>query len=121
MAVESPQNSNNIFGYNRCLEQNKNNIFYNFQRTCIWRIAKRSIDIKNFDNDIKTKTELISKWNEGWNCLFDAINSLTEKDLEKEIYIRNMGHSVSEAINRQLAHYPYHIGQIGVYWKNNSK
>ena len=67
---------------------------------------------KEFNNDIKTKTELLLKWNEGWNCLFEAINPLTEKDLEKEIYIRNMGHSISEAINRQLAHYPYHIGQI---------
>ncbi|GAL82761.1 hypothetical conserved protein [Algibacter lectus] len=67
---------------------------------------------EEFNDDIKTKEELLSKWNEGWECLFNAINPLTEKDLEKEIYIRNMGHSVSEAINRQLAHYPYHIGQI---------
>jgi len=67
---------------------------------------------EEFDNDIKTKTELLSKWNEGWNCLFKAINPLTENNLDKEIYIRNMGHSVTEAINRQLAHYSYHIGQI---------
>lgn len=67
---------------------------------------------EEFDNDIQTKSELISKWNEGWECLFKAINPLTESDLETEIYIRNMGHSVSEAILRQLAHYPYHIGQI---------
>jgi hypothetical protein len=65
-----------------------------------------------FDNDIKTKEELIFKWNQGWSCLFDTINQLTDNDLDKIIYIRNMGHSVSEAINRQLAHYPYHIGQI---------
>lgn len=65
-----------------------------------------------FDNDIKTKEELIARWNEGWKCLFDAIAPLTTADEEKEIYIRNMGHSVLEAINRQLAHYPYHIGQI---------
>ena len=65
-----------------------------------------------FEAIIKTKEELITKWNQGWECLFNAINGLTEKDLEKEIYIRNMGHSISEAINRQLAHYPYHIGQI---------
>ena len=67
---------------------------------------------EEFDNDINSKKELLNKWNEGWECLFNTINSLTEKDLEKEIYIRNMGHSVTEAINRQLAHYPYHIGQI---------
>jgi len=64
---------------------------------------------EEFDNDIKTKEELLFKWNAGWECLFHAINPLTEKDLEKEIYIRNMGHSILEAINRQLAHYSYHI------------
>ena len=58
------------------------------------------------------KKELVSKWNEGWKCLFEALEPLAEKDLEKEIYIRNMGHSILEAINRQLTHYPYHIGQI---------
>ena len=67
---------------------------------------------EEFCNDIKTKTELLAKWNEGWNCLFKVINLLTDKDLEKEIHIRNMEHSVTEAINRQLAHYSYHIGQI---------
>jgi Protein of unknown function (DUF1572) len=65
-----------------------------------------------FDNDIANRAELLAKWNEGWNCLFNAINPLTEEDLTKEIYIRNMGHTVVEAINRQLAHYPYHVGQI---------
>ncbi|MCL7753443.1 DUF1572 family protein [Polaribacter sp. Z022] len=67
---------------------------------------------EEFDNDIKTKKELLSKWNEGWDCLFNAIIPLTENDLEKEVYIRNMGHSVVEAINRQIAHYSYHVGQI---------
>jgi hypothetical protein len=65
-----------------------------------------------FENDIKNKEELLVKWNEGWNCLFDALNALTANDLEKIIYIRNEGHTVMEAINRQLAHYPYHIGQM---------
>src|SRR3954466_298804 len=65
-----------------------------------------------FENDIRTKAELLSKWNEGWKCLLDTLNSLEEEDLEKTIYIRNQGHSVMEAINRQLAHYPYHVGQI---------
>ena len=65
-----------------------------------------------FENDIKTRQELTDKWNEGWMCLFNAINSLTLDDLEKIIYIRNQGHTVTEAINRQLAHYPYHVGQI---------
>lgn len=65
-----------------------------------------------FDNDLKNKEELLAKWNEGWQCLFDALDPLTAADLEKEIFIRNMGHSVVEAINRQLAHYCSHIGQI---------
>ncbi|MGB4968477.1 MAG: DUF1572 domain-containing protein [Saprospiraceae bacterium] len=65
-----------------------------------------------FYNDIHSRQELIDKWNEGWSCLFTAIKALNQKDLEKTVYIRNMGHSVMEAINRQLAHYPYHIGQI---------
>ena len=65
-----------------------------------------------FENDIKSKAELIAVWNKGWDCFFNTINSLTENDLQKIIYIRNQGHTVMEAINRQLAHYPYHIGQI---------
>lgn len=65
-----------------------------------------------FENDIKTKAELLQKWDNGWTCLFNTLQSLSEDDLEKIIYIRNQGHSVLEAINRQLAHYPYHIGQI---------
>ena len=65
-----------------------------------------------FENTIQSKEELLHKWNEGWNCLFNAIDALTEDDLDKIIYIRNQGHSVTEAINRQLAHYSYHVGQI---------
>lgn len=65
-----------------------------------------------FDNDLSDRTALLAKWNEGWTCLFQALNALTESDLTKEISIRNQGHTVTEAINRQLAHYPYHIGQI---------
>ena len=67
---------------------------------------------EEFENDITTRKEMIDKWNEGWQCLSDALNSLKDNDLDKIIYIRNMGHSITEAINRQLAHYPYHIGQI---------
>lgn len=65
-----------------------------------------------FENDIKSKEALVQKWNEGWNCLFDTLNSLKETDFSKTIHIRNQGHSVVEAINRQLAHYPYHVGQM---------
>src|SRR5690606_7003024 len=65
-----------------------------------------------FENDIKSRAEMLEKWEEGWNCLFNAIRPLKEEDLSRIIYIRNQGHTVMEAINRQLAHYPYHIGQI---------
>jgi Protein of unknown function (DUF1572) len=65
-----------------------------------------------FENDIASREELLEKWNAGWQCLFDAINPLEPADLERIIYIRNQGHTVLEAINRQLAHYPYHVGQM---------
>ena len=65
-----------------------------------------------FTNPFQNKEELIIHWNKGWDCLMNALNQLTEADLEKLIYIRNDGHTVTEAINRQLAHYPYHIGQM---------
>ncbi|MEJ7585941.1 MAG: DUF1572 domain-containing protein [Ferruginibacter sp.] len=65
-----------------------------------------------FQNDYQNKEEMVTKWEEGWNCLLGTLDNLTTDDLAKEIFIRNMGHTVLEAINRQLAHYPYHIGQI---------
>lgn len=68
---------------------------------------------EEFESDIKTKEEMFDKWNQGWTCLFTALDSISEEDLDsKVVYIRNEGHSITEAINRQLAHYPYHIGQI---------
>ena len=67
---------------------------------------------REFEDTYETKNQLIENWNTGWQCLFDAIKPLTEDDLERIIYIRNQGHTVTEAINRQLAHYAYHIGQI---------
>ena len=65
-----------------------------------------------FESVIKTKDELLQRWNEGWECLFDALNSINENNFNTKIYIRNQEHSIIEAINRQLAHYSYHIGQI---------
>lgn len=65
-----------------------------------------------FCNDLGSKEEVLAKWNEGWNCLFQAIEPLTYEDLDKEIFIRNQGHTVMEALLRQLAHYSYHVGQI---------
>ncbi|AQX13923.1 hypothetical protein BAX94_04795 [Elizabethkingia meningoseptica] len=65
-----------------------------------------------FENDFNTKEELIEYWNKGWDVFLTTLESLTSDDLEKIIYIRNQGHTVMEALNRQLAHYPYHVGQI---------
>ncbi len=65
-----------------------------------------------FENDWNSRAILMEKWEEGWKCLFNALDSITDDDLEKIIYIRNEGHTALEAINRQLAHYPYHVGQI---------
>jgi hypothetical protein len=65
-----------------------------------------------FENDLKTKAEVIEVWNKGWDRLFKTLEEIKPEDLERIIYIRNEGHTVMEAINRQLAHYPYHVGQI---------
>jgi len=65
-----------------------------------------------FENDIKTSAEIIAIWDKGWERLFKTLDEIKPDDLEKIIYIRNEGHTVMEAINRQLAHYPYHVGQI---------
>ena len=65
-----------------------------------------------FESIIKTREELLEKWNAGWACLLSTLHALKAEDLSRIIYIRNQGHTVMEAINRQLAHYPYHIGQI---------
>jgi hypothetical protein len=67
---------------------------------------------EEFTDKLQNKTELMQQWNKGWDCLFNTLVNLKEDDLDKIIYIRNDGHTVVEAINRQLAHYPYHIGQM---------
>lgn len=65
-----------------------------------------------FQNTQSSREEVLRQWEEGWQCLFNALHALKEDDLTREVFIRNQGHTVMEAINRQLAHYPYHIGQI---------
>ncbi|MGN6602198.1 MAG: DinB family protein [Ginsengibacter sp.] len=65
-----------------------------------------------FEKVISSKEELIKKWNEGWQCVLDALKSLKEEDLSKTIFIRKEPHNVGDAINRQMAHYSNHVGQI---------
>ena len=59
-----------------------------------------------------TRESLTKYWEDGWRILFDAIEPLTEEDFSKTVTIRGQPHSIVEAINRQLTHYSYHIGQI---------
>lgn len=65
-----------------------------------------------FEDQKLSKTELMEFWEKGWKCCFEIIDNLKPEDLEKTIYIRNEAHTVIDAVNRQLAHYPYHVGQI---------
>ncbi len=88
-----------------------------------WRQRDDEFEIHNY-----SKQQVIELWNKGWQCVFDALGSLNEDDLLKTIYIRKEALTVIDAINRQLAHYPHHIGQIlfigkmikGGQWKNLS-
>ena len=70
-----------------------------------------------FEENHTNKIELMAFWEKGWDCLFDAVNALQTEQLSDIVYIRKEGHTVMDAINRQLAHYPYHIGQIVFYAK----
>ena len=59
-----------------------------------------------------SKGELTALWNKGWDCCLQAIKNLGDADLLMTITIRSEALTVVDAINRQLAHYPYHVGQI---------
>jgi len=59
-----------------------------------------------------TREALLALWEQGWQCLFGALEPLSEQDLQRTVTIRGEAHSVMQAINRQIAHYPYHCGQI---------
>ena len=72
-----------------------------------WRNRDDEFEMHRF-----TKAELLEKWNEGWKVFLDTLESLKEGDLSKNITIRSQPLNVVDAINRQLAHYSYHVGQI---------
>ena len=59
-----------------------------------------------------TRGDLMQVWNDGWERIFQALEPLSNKDLEREVFIRGEAHSVMQAISRQIAHYAYHCGQI---------
>jgi len=72
-----------------------------------WRKRDDEFEVHQF-----SKQQLLDKWNEGWKVLLDTLESLTESDLSKTITIRSHPLNVVDAINRQLAHYSSHVGQI---------
>ena len=65
-----------------------------------------------FERPYASKSEMLEAWEKGWDCLFTALDSIDNTNVDSKVKIRNEDHSVIEAINRQLAHYPSHIGQI---------
>ncbi|HEY1866434.1 MAG TPA: DUF1572 domain-containing protein [Candidatus Acidoferrales bacterium] len=73
--------------------------------------ANRKRDTE-FEEPPKSRAEISALWEGGWKCVFDALKPLTDADLTKTVTIRTEPHSVMQAINRQIAHYVYHVGQI---------
>ncbi|HZF63267.1 MAG TPA: DUF1572 family protein [Chitinophagaceae bacterium] len=67
---------------------------------------------EEFETQQRSKIELLQLWEDGWQVLFNTLNSLNGEDLEKTITIRHEPHHVIDAIVRQVAHYSYHVGQI---------
>jgi hypothetical protein len=65
-----------------------------------------------FEDPPATRDELMKMWESGWACLFTALEPLSETDAGRTVKIRGEAHSVMQAVNRQLAHYAYHVGQI---------
>jgi hypothetical protein len=65
-----------------------------------------------FENPPQTRAELMELWESGWKCVFEALEPITEADLTRTVTIRSEPHSVMQAINRQIAHYAHHVGQI---------
>ena len=72
---------------------------------------------QEFEASYSTKEEVLADWEKGWNCVFDAISTLIESDLNKTIYIRKEAFTVREALVKQLVHYAYHIGQMAYLGK----
>lgn len=64
-----------------------------------------------FAHDLSTE-EVLARWEQGWGCVFSALEALTPDDLDRTITIRSEDHSIPEAVNRQIDHYGYHVGQI---------
>jgi Protein of unknown function (DUF1572) len=74
--------------------------------------SNRNRDMEFVIEPQTTKDEVVAYWERGWKCVFDALEPLRPEDLGKVVLIRGEEHTVVQAINRQLMHYAYHIGQI---------
>lgn len=81
--------------------------FYEEDGEKTWRDRDRE-----FEGVLTTRAEVMEAWNNGWNVFLKIIQSLEPADLHKTVTIRGQAHTVVEALQRQLAHYSYHIGQI---------
>jgi hypothetical protein len=73
----------------------------------VWRKRDEEFELKT-----ENRESILEKWEAGWQCLFIALDSVNAENFDTLIYIRNQGHSITEAINRQLTHYAYHVGQM---------
>ncbi|PYU01128.1 MAG: hypothetical protein DMG38_04870 [Acidobacteria bacterium] len=71
-----------------------------------------------FEDPPKTRAALMELWERGWKYVFDALEPLGEADLTRTVTIRTEPHSVMQAINRQMAHYAHHVGQIVILAKH---
>ena len=71
-----------------------------------------------FEHPPQNKPEVIALWEKGWDCLFSALSKLDESNFDTTVYIRNEPHSILAAINRQIAHYANHVGQIVILGKH---
>ncbi|HET6974247.1 MAG TPA: DUF1572 family protein [Pyrinomonadaceae bacterium] len=72
----------------------------------------RNRDMEFVIDATTSKDDVLAYWERGWKCVLDAIEPLTPEDFEKTVLIRGEKHTIVQAINRQLMHYAYHIGQI---------
>ena len=73
---------------------------------------------REFETPPQTRAEILALWEQGWKILFDALEGLSDADLTRTVTIRTEPHSVTQAINRQVAHYTYHVGQIAFLAKH---
>jgi uncharacterized protein DUF1572 len=74
--------------------------------------ADRNRDLEFVIEPMTTKADVLAYWNRGWNCVFAALEHLELPDFERKVLIRGEEHTIVQAVNRQLTHYAYHIGQI---------